>query len=312
MLRRPHLLWILLTCGAAIAPVGRATAQTGRSPARPAAAPEGPLAERQRLRADLARVQAEIDQLKQSGRGLRTDYLLRGRQADAEALARRLTELDAALRARAATPGTRAPAAPPRSIGDEPAASPTDGPAELEAKADILADQAHRVEAQAAALKVRVDQARGRRELRRRAHQLDNDPFAPLEGSRRRLLTTGPPVPKVPAGAGTTDHAVAPTPGPVSSDPPRGVGVAGATTPTAAPTPTPLPTAEGTSPAASAQVQVHDVLDPGALAQARRTDPGVAQPTDLESMERALMALTTRAQHLDAQSKLLRARAHAR
>ena len=54
------------------------------------------------------------------------------------------------------------------------------------------------------------------------------------------------------------------------------------------------------------------MLDPGALAQARRTDPGVAQPTDLESMERALMALTTRAQHLDAQSKLLRARAHAR
>ena len=67
-----------------------------------------------------------------------------------------------------------------------------------------------------------------------------------------------------------------------------------------------------TTPATSAQVQAHDVLDPGALAQARKSDPGVAPPTDLESMERALAALTARAQHLDTQSKLLRTQAHTR
>src|SRR4051794_19399173 len=55
------------------------------------------LTERQRVRAELERTNADIDALKRSKRGLREDYRLRERLADAEALARRLTALDARL-----------------------------------------------------------------------------------------------------------------------------------------------------------------------------------------------------------------------
>ena len=184
-----------LACSAGIiAWAGPALAQ---SPAPPHVAASSPAqrvsasAERDRLRAELARVQSDIDRMKTGERGLRADYLLRGRLADAEALARRLTELDAQLGPRpdaaAAAAAARAPATPPQSARDEAVPSPTDGPAELEAKADILTDQARRAQSQAIVLQGRIDQVRGRRELRRRAHQLENDPFAPLESSHRRL-----------------------------------------------------------------------------------------------------------------------------
>ena len=117
--------------------------------------------------------------------------MLRARLADAEAMARRLTELDAQIKARTDAAVGRAPAALAPAVGTEPVASPTDGPTELEAKADILTDQARRTQAQAVALQTRIDQVRGRRELHRRASALENDPFAPLEGSRRRLAPGG-------------------------------------------------------------------------------------------------------------------------
>ena len=72
---------------------------TASATAKPATT-ESPLAERERLRAELTRVQTEIDHLKAGGPGLRSDYVLRARLADAEALARRLTELDAQIKAR--------------------------------------------------------------------------------------------------------------------------------------------------------------------------------------------------------------------
>jgi hypothetical protein len=275
-------------------------------------------AERDRLRAELARVQTDIDHLKTGERGLRADYLLRGRLADAEALARRLTELDAQLGPRPdGAAAARAPATLPQSARDEAVASPTDGPAELEAKADILADQSRRAQSQAMVLQARIDQVRGRRELRRRAHQLENDPFAPLESSHRRLAAgtnpaalssshdTPTPTRGVNPPVSIAGAAAVPPPGlpassassvsPVSTDS-SGTGTQGTT---------------GSSVTSTPPVQVRDVLDPSTTAQVRRADTGLAPANDLASMERALAALNARAQQLDAQAKRLRAQARA-
>src|SRR5438045_7516118 len=109
------------------------------SPARAQAA-DTLRAERAQLRAQLDKVNAEIDTLKRAGRGVRDDYRLRARLADAESLARRLIDIEARL-------GIRVDGA--AKVGPPPIASPTDGPADLDAKADILADQSRRIRAQA-------------------------------------------------------------------------------------------------------------------------------------------------------------------
>ncbi len=139
------------------------------------------VAERQRVRGELERANAEIDALKRSGRGLREDYRLRERLADAEALARRLTELDARLGG--------APATTASGPGAVPRVSASDGPAELDAKADILADQAQRLAARGDQLLGRAHDLRARQTLRRRVGQMERDPFSPLEGSKRRAMT---------------------------------------------------------------------------------------------------------------------------
>jgi hypothetical protein len=209
------------------------------------------VAERQRVHAELERANAEIDALKRSGRGLREDYRLRERLADAEALARRLTELDARLGG-AATPAPRGPAAEPR-------VTASDGPAELDAKADILADQAQRLSARGDALLGRAHDLRARQTLRRRVGQMERDPFSPLEGSKRRAMTgalsasnnasagnsAGPPrapasggtdstkglngTPETAVGTGTPGQTTSPPPGVTAADPGRGaVAVMGA------------------------------------------------------------------------------------
>jgi hypothetical protein len=77
-----------LVLGALLVLPGSASAQTARRFAQGDAASRAALAaERQRVRADLERANAEIDALKRSGRGMREDYRLRERLADAEALA---------------------------------------------------------------------------------------------------------------------------------------------------------------------------------------------------------------------------------
>ena len=317
MVRRFHLPSIFLGCviaglvGGGWESVARAQAGGVTAPATGAARSEGAVAERQRLRGQLQRVQAEIDQLKKAGRGLRTDYQLRARMADAEALARRLTELDALVKpAPHAGSDTGGPAGVfADRVVREPAAAPSDGPAELEAKADILADQSRRVKLQIGALKARFDQLRGRQELKRRAHQLDNDPFAPLEGSKRRMVTVSPTVPAAPGPqAGTTDHAPA-----VTSLPPPGAPLGGAAAIKTPSSPTPATLSPTPTPTSSPSVQLHDLLDPATLAQIRKVEQDGSSPSsDLDSIQLALSALTARAQHLDAQSNLLRARARAR
>ena len=152
-------------------------------------------AERAQLRAKLDKVNAEIDALKRASRGMRDDYRLRARLADAESLARRLIDIEARL-------GIRVDGA--TKVGPPPTAAPTDGPADLDAKADILADQSRRIRAQADALGRRAANAKSRQELRRRAADLDRDPFAPMEGSKRRIASSaGGPV--TPASAQPTN-----------------------------------------------------------------------------------------------------------
>jgi len=323
MHRRFHLFWMLSLCGIGALVSSRAAAQAGAPAAvtAPAAARPGTeamVAERQRLRSELGRVEAEIDRLKKGERGLRTDYLLRARLADAEAIARRLTEIDRSLKAGGGGSVDSTGVAGP--IGDEPSAGPSDGPAELEAKADILTDQAHRAQAQALALKARIDQVRERRELRRRAHQLDTDPFAPLEGSKRRLLTgSGAARTAENAPRHVTDSAGA---GPPPAPPASGAGPAPATgltslstSPSTVTPSTPSPAATDSSSgksAGSTPVQVHDLLDPAAPSQLRKSGAGTTSSSDLDAMEKALAALNARSQYLDAKAKLLRAQAHAR
>ena len=172
----------------------------GASPAAAGASPAGDVtltAERARLRAQLDRVNAEIDALKRSTRGVGDDYRLRARLADAEALARRLIDIEARL-------GLRAPAAKP---GPLPVASPTDSPSDLQAKADILDDRSRRVRLEADALDHRVGRAQGAAGSaapRRRA------------GSRsvraaRRLEAAGGEHRRAPTAPGTRRPAALPT-----------------------------------------------------------------------------------------------------
>jgi hypothetical protein len=150
------------------------------------------------LRGELERLIREIDALKQRRRSLGEDYELRRKMADAEARARRLTELERRTGAReggptAASPSradpgsSQAPAAAPFSLSPAPRLEPSDDREVLDAKADILADQARRLEGQAQLLERRVTSLRGRQELRRRARDLEQDPFSPLEQSKRRI-----------------------------------------------------------------------------------------------------------------------------
>jgi hypothetical protein len=306
MLARVHIFGLLLSCGASLltASPTLAASRTLADSATAGPTRENPVAERERLRKALSGVQSEIDRLKAAGPGLRNDYVLRARLADAEAIARRLTELDAQIKARTDAAVGRAPAALAPAVGSEPVASPTDGPTELEAKADILTDQARRTQAQAVALQARINLVRGRLELHRRASALENDPFAPLEGSRRRLAPGIASSSDKNAPYSATSAPQAPGPGPrTGSNTPTSVTATdhaaaggGTTTP---------PTPAGTS----SSVQVRDVLDPSTSAQVRRNDAAAPVPTDLPSMERQLAALKARAQHLDTQAQALRARA---
>ena len=137
------------------------------------------LSERARLRAELDRLNAEIDRLKRS---TGVSDRLRDRLADAEGVARRLTQVEAQLGIRAEPASGTKPLA-------EPTAARGDGPTDLDAKADILADQSRRLTLQADAIAVRAHDLKSRQELRRRSADLDRDPFAAMEGSKRRMAS---------------------------------------------------------------------------------------------------------------------------
>ena len=290
------------------------------------------LAERQRVRADLERADADVDALKHANRSLRDDYRLRARLADAEALARQLSALDARL-------GIRTRSAAPRPAASfEPNVSASDGPAEIDAKADILVDEARRLSARADALLGRAGDLRARQTLRRRVGQMERDPFSPLEGSKRRAVAAGvtsslagapssksqaPPVtaPTSPvSGSGTGQSAPGDTtvgvatpavgsaairPGTeVASTPaPSSPGLA-LTTPKAAPTPAGT---AGSSEAVSLSTQLRDLLDPTTLAEIQRLEAAGGATSGLDALERAAAVLKARAARLDHEAAALRA-----
>jgi hypothetical protein len=253
-------------------------------------------AERARLRAQLAKVNAEIDALKRADGSVRDDYRLRARLADAESLARRLMEIEARLGIRV-DGETR--------LQPPPTAAPTDSPADLDAKADILADQSRRVRAQADALARRATDAKGRQELRRRAADLDRDPFAPMEGSKRRVVSASLPG----AGPGLTppNPTVTGTGPRINTDAtgsfgPSGQGGGG----TGATSTTP---SGGSAPLS---VQLRDLLDTATLTDIRRLETSGAAVGSPQALERAAAALRARAEWLDAQSRTMRAKAQAK
>jgi len=247
-------------------------------------------AERARLRAQLDKVNAEIDALKRAGGGVRDDYRLRARLADAESLARRLMDIDARLGIRVDASAKNQP---------PPVAEPTDGPADLDAKADILADQSRRVRAQADALGRRATDARSRQELRKRAADLDRDPFAPMEGSKRRIA----------GGTGAAVGANAPRPqAGASNDAPAGGVTTGSNTNVGPPATTNITTEKATP----LSMQLRELLDTATLTDVRRLEGGAAGAASPQALERAAAALRARADWLDAQSRAMRARSHAK
>jgi hypothetical protein len=281
--------------------VGLAGGGTGRALGAPAApARQGDLAvERLRLRTELDRVNAEIDALKRAGHGVSDDYRLRARLADAEALARRLVDIERRM-------GLTAP--PPAAPRPLPSAAPTDGPADLQAKADILTDQARRVRAAADALAGRVSVLEGRQELRRRAADLDRDPFAPLEGSKRRTVSVAAPDgTRAAAPSAGGDRAGAQTPPGGAAAPGLSPGVPGVSSQTASigattsgGAPAPLTAAPPTL-----SVELRDMLDPATVADIGRLEHGRA-PSSLPALRRAVAALRARAAAIDAQARSMR------
>jgi hypothetical protein len=278
-------------------------------------------AERARVHTELNRVNADIDRLKREGHGIGDDYRLRSRLADAEALARRLTTLDAQL-------GGARPPPPPEAAAHanaEPAAAPSDGPAELEAKADILADQARRLGAQAAALEQRAGALKARQDLRRRVGQMERDPFSPLEGAKRHTIaattqSTANPSSNGSFSAGHTSTGDSPqqpavTPngivgpsGPGSTVSTPGAGAGGRVQVS---TPTPPSPSTSTGGSDTLSVQLRDLLDPTALAEIRKLEASRAPGADLQALERAAAAVRARADRLAAESRTLRARGKA-
>ena len=295
------LLALAATLGAAPAvraesasPAGGASAAAG---APPAAGDVTLTAERARLRAQLDHVNAEIDALKRSARGVGDDYRLQARLADAQALARRLIDIEARL-------GLRAPAV---ERGPLPVASPTDSPSDLQAKADILDDRARRVRLEAEALEHRVVELKGRQDLRRRAAELDRDPFAPLEGSKRHLMTI--------AATDSSGHATAAVP---ASPPPPvehpGTSLTTGSTPGSTSAPQSIATPAGSAPPTpltgppptSLSLELRDLLDPATVADIRRLEGARSQASSVQALQQAVAALRARADALDGQARAMR------
>jgi hypothetical protein len=293
---------------------------------------QGLASEYQQLRADLDRVNAEVAALKRGGRSVRTDYLVRDKLAEAEALARKVTAVEARLRA-AFGP---VPAETPGDTFQTPVASPQDGAVEFEAKADLLSDQARRFRAEAEILARTAEQIRARQALRRRAGAWERDPLAGFEASKRVAVIPAQSS-RVTNGATSesSGSSAAPRgPTPSSADPgsksgggsPTSAGIAPSsgdiagpgTSPVIAPPAVPAPVAGHplTAPAplssdsaSKVGVQQRTLLDPATLASIRGSVTQAGSLSDPDAVEAAATALRKHAQALDERARLLRARA---
>ena len=306
---------------------GRATAQGSDS-----AALRRTITEFARLRADLDKINAEVADLKRSDRSVRNDYRLRDRLADAEALAQKVTQTEARLRALgwtgAAVAGTGARVAPPQAL-------PQDGSVELEAKAGLFADQARKLDGEAGVLSKAADELRSRRALRRRAGAFDRDPFSGLETSKRSLAVAAPTQKATltgssgadsPTRGGTASNGAPATSGtgPTFAAP---SGSTGASTPTANPPPAAISdattkeavpvvapeaaAASKTSPLAQTagldrqSFEQRLYLDPATAAELRHVLGAAGATSDPEALDRAAATLRARARALNAQAQSL-------
>jgi hypothetical protein len=288
----------------------------------------------ERLRAELARVNADVAALKRGHRSLRNDYRLRERMADAEALAQKLTAAEAKLRALGGGPNAMPAGAP---LIPPPTVSPQDGSVELEAKADLLADQARKLDAQADVLVKAAGELRSRKAMRRKAGSWDRDPFAGLETSKRSIAAT-PAALKPAAGSsvsgssdsGSREGATSATPQAVPTYTTAG-GATAPPPPEAVPTLAPGsadngdkaavsdPSSDGTIASKSPPtllvlsgdrqaVERRLYLDPATAAELRQALGTSGTALDPRALERGAAALRSRAQALAARARALRAR----
>lgn len=128
----------------------------------------------------------EIASLKRMDRSLRNEYRLRDQLAEAEALAQKVTHKKAQInRLKGHVPAEKNETI----IAITPKATANDNPFELEAKADLLADQSVRLNDEADRLQKASVESRKRQAMRRQAGKWDRDPFASFETSKRQLPT---------------------------------------------------------------------------------------------------------------------------
>jgi hypothetical protein len=292
----PKLLGAAIVALVLAAAPGRSAAQGSDS-----AALHRTLTEFARLRADLDKINAEVADLKRSDRSVRNDYRLRDRLADAEALAQKVTQVEARLRAlgwtEGAVAGTGARVAPPQAM-------PQDGSVELEAKADLFADQANKLAHQADTFTRAADQLRTRKALRRRASAWERDPFAGLESSKRNLATSSTTT-KMPAnGAPSSDigSRSGSTPTTITSESSgksaSGVGAI------ESPASKSSPLAPGVS--ADRQLEQRLFLDPTTAAELRQVLGAGAAISDPDALDRAAAALRARARELGQRADAIR------
>jgi hypothetical protein len=291
-------------------------------PATPTAADPGLAAECAQLRAQLDQKAAEISALKRGSRGVRQDYELRQRMAEANDLARRLTALESEL-GRQGHPPAHAPAA----VNPATAADVVDAPSALQARADLLSDEARKLNERAAGMIRTAGQLRTRQALRRKAATVERDPFASLDGAKRQLFVRAVPLSDSSGGKGTTSPTegatttASPGAGPATAPPatvapttppiPNSAPVAGSPTPTPQSPGGDLATGISRGPAqGQAPLAPGSLLDPALRAELSRIDLGVQRAgNDPEALEQAARALVNRAGALETQAKALRAKA---
>ncbi len=307
---------------------GQAAAQGPDSPALRRA-----VSEFARLRADLDRINAEVAQLKRADPTVRNDYRLRERMADAEALALKVTQAEAKLRAQGWVGGAVSDQA---ALVAPPQALPQDGSVELEAKAGLFADQARKLDRQASLLAKAAGELRIRRTLRRRAGAWDRDPFSGLETSKRSLAVSAPTQKIGTAGPGT-DSPLRGGNG-ASTTQTAAVGGGASTTGGASASSSTLPPVLGpaaTSDSATKEATVaseaatsaktspltqsldrpsfeqHLYLDSATVAELRHTLGAPGAASDPDALDRAAATLHARARALNAQAQALLVRSRA-
>ena len=282
----------------------------------------------ERLRAELGRVNGEVAALKRADRSLRNDYRLRERMADAEALAQKLTAAEANLRAQA---GAKGPAPVGAPVVASPQVTPQDGSVELEAKADLLVDQARKLDGEAGVLAKAAAQLRSRQALRRKAGSWERDPFAWLESSKRNVAAAAQAQKQVTTTT-TGDSGARGTMNPDSPPPTLVLDGSGTSGGTAAVAAVPAVTTEstgksgvsssasdGTAAAKSSLLPQSGFADRQALEQRLYLDPTTAAELRQalgagggalapDALERGAAALRARARVLDAAARALRAK----